>query len=110
MPHSPTPDPAAPPETYRTQVAASIRDRVSGRRPRDPEMAGASTARLLLEGVVESVRVYRLHGEQKAREAGKKGGERGKREGRRGRRLGVGGDTDAVLVDRGQEKVVIMDE
>ncbi|KAF1924677.1 uncharacterized protein M421DRAFT_95223 [Didymella exigua CBS 183.55] len=62
-----TPNPAAPPEQYRQQVAASIQDLVSGRRAREPVMSGAGTARLILEGVVENVRIYRLHKEEQAR-------------------------------------------
>jgi hypothetical protein len=60
-----TPDPNAPPEEYRRAVAASIQDLVAGRRPRDPALSGASTGRLILEGVVESVKVYRLYQQEK---------------------------------------------
>ena len=81
-----TPDPSAPPEEYRRAVAASIQDLVAGRRPRDPALSGASTARLILEGVVESVKVYRLYQQEKMN----KGSDVRRREqGRRHRRSGT---------------------
>ena len=61
------PDPGSP--NYQQQVAASIQDLTSGRRPRDPKMNSASTGRLILEGVLENVKIYRLHKQEKAREA-----------------------------------------
>ena len=81
-----TPDPSAPPEEYRRAVAASIQDLVAGRRPRDPALSAASTARLILEGVVESVKVYRLYQQEKMN----KGSDVRRREqGRRHRRSGT---------------------
>ena len=85
-----TPDPSAPPEEYRRAVAASIQDLVAGRRPRDPAMSGASTGRLILEGVVESVHIDRLYQQEKISKAsemeGKEQGREEKRDGRRYRR------------------------
>lgn len=78
------PDPTAPPEDYRQQVAASIQSLVSGHRPRDPRMSGASTGRLILEGVVENFKIYRMYKEDKAKEA--KGEERRTREERGSKR------------------------
>jgi len=63
----PAPDPAS--DQYRTQVQDRIQGLVSGKQPRDPHLAKASTGRLILEGVVENVKIYRLHKEEKLREA-----------------------------------------
>jgi hypothetical protein len=77
------PDPAAPPDEYRQKVAASVQDIASGRLSRAPQMSGVSTGRLILEGVVENVRIYRLHKEEKVREAKEmEEEERRRREGR----------------------------
>lgn len=88
-----TPNPSAPPEEYRRAVAASIQDVVAGRRPRDPALSGASTGRLILEGVVESVKIYRLYQQEKIIKAsemeGKDQGREGKRDERRHRRSGT---------------------
>ena len=71
------PDPDSP--EYQQQVSKSIKTLVSGQRPRDPIMSGASTGRLIIEGVVENLRIYRLYKEEKAREMeGKKKGAREK--------------------------------
>lgn len=83
------PDPTAPPKDYRQQVATSIQSLVSGHRPRDPKMSGASTGRLILEGVVENFKIYRMYKEGKAKEA--KEEERRKRE--RGSRRNHGRDS-----------------
>jgi hypothetical protein len=56
-------------QEYRQQVQNRIQDLVSGARPRDPRLSSISTSRLILEGVVEEVRIYRLHKQEKAREA-----------------------------------------
>ncbi|KAJ8115923.1 hypothetical protein OPT61_g2544 [Boeremia exigua] len=62
------PDPRAPPEEYMQAVATSIKDLASGQRTRDSRMSGASTSRLILEGVVENLRIYRLYRQDMARE------------------------------------------
>ncbi|KAF2130914.1 hypothetical protein P153DRAFT_206619 [Dothidotthia symphoricarpi CBS 119687] len=62
-------------EAYRKQVQTHIQDLMSGNRPRDPQLAAATTGRLVLEGVVEAVKMYREH-KQETKEQGKKDGER----------------------------------
>lgn len=59
------PDPSSP--TYRTQVQTRIQGLVSGNQPRDPHLSSVSTGRLIVEGVVENVRLYRLYKEEEAR-------------------------------------------
>jgi hypothetical protein len=90
------PDPATPPDEYRQQVATSIRDLTSGHRPRNPQMSGVGTGRLILEGVVENLRIYRMHQEEKACEAKKKGDKekRRKERGHRHRLSRHDGDSD----------------
>ncbi|OSS50435.1 hypothetical protein B5807_04871 [Epicoccum nigrum] len=78
------PDPNAPPEEYARAVTASIQDLVAGRRPRDPALSGASTGRLIFEGLVESVKVYRLYQQEKMSRVEETKGNR--RDGRRHRR------------------------
>ena len=57
---------------YQQQVSKSIKTLVFGQRPRDPIMSGASTGRLIIEGVVENLRIYRLYKEERAWETNKK--------------------------------------
>ncbi|UPX15799.1 uncharacterized protein EKO05_0006238 [Ascochyta rabiei] len=73
------PDPGAP--AYRDQVASSIQGLVSGQRPRNQAMSGVGTGRLMLEGVVESLRIYRewKEKEEKKRTEGSGDGERKRR-------------------------------
>ncbi|KAF2829665.1 hypothetical protein CC86DRAFT_403011 [Ophiobolus disseminans] len=78
----PTPDPDS--AQYRTQVQEHIQGVVSGTQPRDPHLSKASTGRLILEGVVENVKIYRLYREEKLMEAKEK--EKGKKEMSRGDR------------------------
>ena len=54
-------------ESYRNQVQTRIIDLVSGKRPRDPHLSTLSTQRLILEGIVEEIRIYRLGKEEKKR-------------------------------------------
>ncbi|KAH5044713.1 hypothetical protein HBI70_153650 [Parastagonospora nodorum] len=73
-------------EAYRNQVQTRIIDLVSGNRPRDPHLSTVSTQRLIIEGIVEEIRIYRLDKEEKARrekERRKREKERRKREKRR---------------------------
>lgn len=65
------PDPASP--SYRDQVDGRLQGLLTGNQPRDPQLRQASTGRLILEGVVENVKIYRLYKEEKAREAKEKG-------------------------------------
>lgn len=77
-------DPASP--TYRQEVASHVQGLVGGRIPRDPRMSGASTGRLIVEGVVENMRIYRLHKQEKARETKENDEEERKKRGQRARR------------------------
>lgn len=87
------PDPASP--DYQQQVAASIQDLTSGRRPRDPRMSGASTGRLVIEGVIENLRIYRIHKQEKAREAkAREEEERKRRERKAQRHHGIDGSRE----------------
>jgi hypothetical protein len=54
-------------EEYRNQVQTRIQDLLAGKRPRDPYLSAISTRRLILEGVIEEVRIYRLRKEEKLR-------------------------------------------
>lgn len=65
QPHYQNPHPGSP--DYQQQVATSIQALVSGARPRDPAMSGASTGRLILEAVVESLKIYRGYKQDVAR-------------------------------------------
>ncbi|KAL6710758.1 hypothetical protein ACN47E_007815 [Coniothyrium glycines] len=56
-------------EEYRQEVQGHIQDLLSERRPRDPHLSQVSTQRLILEGVVEAVKSYRLHKEEKVQMA-----------------------------------------
>lgn len=47
-------------EDYRAQVQNRVQDLVSGIRPRDPHLSSFSTRRLILEAVVEELRIYRI--------------------------------------------------
>jgi hypothetical protein len=62
-----TRNPHQDPEEYRIQVQTRIQTLLSGDRPRDPHLSTVSTRRLILEGLVEEVKIYRLHKEDKAR-------------------------------------------
>ena len=64
----PQPDPKAPPEEYRARVSQDMHALVAGERPRDARLRELGTGRLMLEGVVESVRLYRLYMEERAQE------------------------------------------
>ncbi|KAF2636483.1 hypothetical protein P280DRAFT_533584 [Massarina eburnea CBS 473.64] len=46
-----------------------IQELVSGNRPRNPALSELSTRRLILEGIIEEVKIYRLTKEEKARKA-----------------------------------------
>jgi hypothetical protein len=65
--HSPPP-PGPKSEQYRKQVQKRMQDLLSGKRSRNAELSQLSTGRLILEGVVEEVRIYRLRKEEKARQ------------------------------------------
>ncbi|KAF2036164.1 hypothetical protein EK21DRAFT_83874 [Setomelanomma holmii] len=79
------PDPKSP--AYRMQVARNIQDLLYGARPRDPHLSNVSTGRLILEGVVENVKIYRLSKEEEARKA-KEGKKMGKGEHGKGHHRG----------------------
>lgn len=90
MPGSPDPDhhrnhdpSSQPTDPYRVQVQTRTQDLLSGRRPRDPHLSSVSTTRLILEAVVEEAKIYRLHKEEKVREAKEKESRRKRREKRR---------------------------
>lgn len=57
-----TPSPEA--ERYRHKVTTRLQDLLSGRRPRHPVLSQYSIQRLILEGVVEEARIWRLEKEQ----------------------------------------------
>ena len=57
-----TPSPTS--ETYRHEVQTRVQNLLSGQRPRHPVLSQHSTGRLILEGVVEELRIYRLKKEQ----------------------------------------------
>ncbi|KAF1917107.1 hypothetical protein BDU57DRAFT_255823 [Ampelomyces quisqualis] len=77
-------------EEYRNRVQNQLQDLVSGNRPRDPHLSSVSTGRLILEGVVEAIRTYRLHKQEQVckrkgeRMSGKERGD-GERDGHRNR-------------------------
>jgi hypothetical protein len=85
-----TPSPDS--ENYRHQVQNRIQNLLSGQRPRHPLLSQHSTRRLILEGVLEEVRIYRLKKEQgvlKAREeVARMNGQGGKEKKSLGARLG----------------------
>ncbi|KAF2256952.1 hypothetical protein BU26DRAFT_546141 [Trematosphaeria pertusa] len=62
------PSPAS--EETRKAVQSRIQGLLTGQHSRHPELSNLSTGRLILEGVVEGVKVYRLHKEEEARKAG----------------------------------------
>jgi hypothetical protein len=55
-------------EEYRGQVQTRIQDLLSGNRPRDPHLSSLSIGRLILEGVIEEVKIYRLGKDEKIEE------------------------------------------
>ncbi|KAF9738195.1 hypothetical protein PMIN01_03478 [Paraphaeosphaeria minitans] len=65
------PTPPPDPEHYRHEVQNRVQSLLSGQRPRHPILSQYSTRRLILEGLLEEVRIYRLNKEKqvlKARE------------------------------------------
>lgn len=54
-------------ERYRQQVQHRIKSLLSGQRPRNPELSNFSIRRLILEGIIEEVKLYRLHKEEQVR-------------------------------------------
>ncbi|KAL5377522.1 hypothetical protein DPSP01_009713 [Paraphaeosphaeria sporulosa] len=83
--------PTTPPDPrrYRREVQSRIRSLLSGQRPRHPVLSQYGTGRLILEGVLEETRIYRLNKELKvlkAREEAARMHERGTSRGRDGRR------------------------
>ncbi|KAF2447022.1 hypothetical protein P171DRAFT_442219 [Karstenula rhodostoma CBS 690.94] len=60
------PTPPSESEKYRREVQSRIQNLLSGQRPRHPVLSQYSTRRLIFEGVLEEVRIYRLNKEQKA--------------------------------------------
>jgi hypothetical protein len=56
------------PDQYRNGVQTRVQSLLSGTRPRDPHLSSVTTGRLILEGLVEELKIYRLHKEEKARE------------------------------------------
>jgi hypothetical protein len=64
----PQPNPKSSPDQYRAEVSQDMQALVAGERPRDARLRELGTGRLMLEGVVESVRLYRLYMEERARE------------------------------------------
>lgn len=83
-----TPSPDS--ESYRHEVQARVRNLLTGQRSRHPVICQYSTQRLLLEAVLEEVRIYRLNKEEellRAREEAVKLGERsGEEDGKSSRR------------------------
>jgi hypothetical protein len=75
--------PDANQDQYRGEVQTRVQDLLSGNRSRDPHLSAVSTGRLILEGLVEELKIYRLHKEEKARDGVRK--ERGRRRGMSGR-------------------------
>jgi hypothetical protein len=82
----PQPNPKSHPEQYRTEVSQDMQALVAGERPRDARLRELGTGRLMLEGVVESVRLYRLYMEERAREEREKREREEKREKEKRRR------------------------
>ncbi|KAF1852209.1 uncharacterized protein K460DRAFT_392321 [Cucurbitaria berberidis CBS 394.84] len=56
-------------EEYRKEVQTRIQDLLSGRRERDPHLSSVSKGRLILEGIVEEAKIYRMHKEEEVRKA-----------------------------------------
>lgn len=60
-------------EQYRHQVQSRVQRLLSGRRPRNPELSQLSTLRLIIEAIVEEIKIPWLHKEQKASQTRKQG-------------------------------------
>ncbi|OAL56497.1 hypothetical protein IQ07DRAFT_581824, partial [Pyrenochaeta sp. DS3sAY3a] len=81
-------------DTYRLEVQTRVQTLLSGQRERNPDLERMNTGRLILEGVVEELKIYRMHKQDQAKAksekemAGDKGGrrERGKGERKSGDR------------------------
>jgi hypothetical protein len=64
------------PNQYRNDVQTRVKNLLSGDRPRDPHLSTVTTGRLIFEGLVEELKIYRLHKEEKSREEVRKERER----------------------------------
>lgn len=79
-------------DTYRLEVQSRVQTLLSGQRERNPDLERMSTSRLILEGVVEELKIYRMHKQDQAtaKSENEMGGdkvgrrERGKGEGKSG--------------------------
>ena len=63
------PSPSSDPEHYSQQVQSRVQTLISGQRPHNPVLSKQSTRRLILEAVVEEIKIFRLYKEEKGRKA-----------------------------------------
>lgn len=86
---SPDPDPDPHPERYQREVQSRIQNLLSGQRPRHPVFSRYSTRRLILEGVLEEVRLYRVNQEQEVLKAREEAARMNERRGKERRSSGA---------------------